>query len=111
MNIIMLINVTLHGLLLSSLGWFLVSWCVSDARHRAWTALLVLLGSICAPLLMEFHEEPSGRIMEVPAAVPVAAWKPDWKVPAATVVRADVVPRMAKVLPGRAAWAHAGGRR
>ena len=95
MNAIVLINVMLHVLLLSLLGWFLVRWCVSDARHRAWASLLVLLGSICAPLLMELQGEPSGRILDVPTVAPVSAWKPDWKVPAATVVRTDLVPRMA----------------
>ena len=42
MNAIMLVNLALHALLLSAVGWILVRWGVRDARHRAWAALLVL---------------------------------------------------------------------
>ena len=77
MNAITLINVALHVLLLSALGWGMVRWCIPDARHRAWASLLVLLIALIAPLFMEIRGEVATSTTEETPGAPATscAWK------------------------------------
>ena len=73
-----LLNIAWQSLLLSMLGWMLVTWCIRDARRRAWTAALALMVTTLGPfvLLLHPHHKEAGPLPLAPAP----AWKPDWKV-------------------------------
>lgn len=89
MNAITWVNVALHALILSALGWLLVKVCVKDARHRAWASLIAVGAVIVAPLLMELEWPtlPSLRTEEsVPTGQP-SSWKPDWTISTSSVPR------------------------
>lgn len=86
MSAVTLVNMALHALLISVIGWGFVRWCVPDARHRAWASLLVLHAAVIAPWLMEIRPEiPVSSPAEVSAASAVTSWKPDWKISATTI--------------------------
>lgn len=88
MNAITIINVALHALLLSALGWALVRWCVKDARHRAWASLLALTVVVLAPVLMEWEtpiRQAATTQEQSASTAPASSWRPDWKVPADAV--------------------------
>lgn len=102
MSAIPFLNVALHALLISVLGWALVKWCVRDARHRAWAALLAVFITVVAPALMELPRHPDAPSdTAVPYVAATASWKPDWKVPAPTVMRASL-PAVPAVAPAAA---------
>lgn len=92
MNAVTTINVALHALLLSALGWVLVRWCVKDARHRAWASLLTVTAAVIAPVLMEWGLPIAAPQQPVPE-MPASSWKLDWKIPAevASTVRLSPV--------------------
>ncbi len=98
MSAVTAINVALHALLLSALGWCLVRWCVADARHRAWASLLVLLAAMIAPWIMELPNEPAGNAADEFTAAPATSWKPDWKLPAPVRQTASPPPSVAETV-------------
>src|SRR5690348_9127145 len=94
MNAITLTNIALQGLLLSAIGWALVRWCIRDARHRAWTALLALLVAFIAPLIMEIRGELAVSAMEEATPAPVSAWRPDWKISMPVTTPIESIPEI-----------------
>jgi hypothetical protein len=105
MNAITLVNLALHALLLSAIGWALVRWCVADARHRAWAAVLALLTSLVAPFLMELRSEaPLPAPEEAPASATVSSWKPDWRISTTIVAPVPVDLPVKDDIPAEPAW-------
>ncbi|MFZ4765032.1 MAG: M56 family metallopeptidase, partial [Roseimicrobium sp.] len=98
------LNVALHALLLSALGWGLVKWGVRDARHRAWAALVAACLTLGAPLLMEMPRDLEQRATVSPLLAPNPSWKPDWKVSAATVTPQPLPARPSVAAVAVASW-------
>ena len=80
MNEITLLNLGFQALALSALGWITLRSGIRDARHRAWTALLVLFTTALLPLALLAFPIPSTPPVQFESSAKSSPSSLNWKI-------------------------------
>jgi hypothetical protein len=80
MNEITLLNLGFQALALSALGWITLRSGIKDARHRAWTALLVLFTTAVLPLALLAFPIPSAPPVQFESSAKSSPSSLNWKI-------------------------------